>query len=54
MPANNIELFNAELDCLSQVIDQVILSYLKQGGHEAHWTNIELPSLQDKSGVYAS
>ena len=54
MPANNIEILNAELNWLSQLIDKVILSYLNQDGHEAHWADIELPSLQGKSGVYAS
>ncbi|MGZ5051467.1 MAG: ATP-binding protein [Methylobacter sp.] len=49
----NLSELHAELDWLAQVIDQVIRSYLKQDGHEAHWSDIPLPDLNDKTSVYA-
>jgi hypothetical protein len=52
--SENLALLYNELDWLSQVIDQVIRSYLMQEGHEANWVDIEPPKLQEKQGVYAS
>ncbi len=49
---NLAELY-AELDWLAQVIDQVLCSYLKQEGHEAHWSDIPLPDFSDSAGIYA-
>lgn len=49
---NLAELY-AELDWLAQVIDQVICSYLKQEGHEAHWSDIPPPDFSDSAGIYA-
>lgn len=50
--SNLAELY-AELDWLEQVIDQVICSYLKRDGHEAHWSDIAVPDLSQGAGVYA-
>jgi len=49
----NLAELHAELDWLEQVIGQVLCSYLKQEGHEAHWSNIPLPDLNNKTSVYA-
>jgi len=49
----NLAELHAELDWLEQVIGQVICSYLKQEGHEAHWSDIALPDFSDSPGVYA-
>jgi len=49
---NLAELY-AELDWLEQVIGQVICSYLKQDGHEAHWSDIPPPDFSDSAGIYA-
>lgn len=45
---------HAELDWLGSVIEQVICSYLKQEGHEAHWRDIPTPDLSLSTGVYAN
>ncbi len=50
---NLIELHD-ELDWLSQVIEQVICSYLKQDGHEMHWREIPVPDLNQGAGIYAN
>ena len=49
----NLAALHAELDWLAQVIDQVIRSYLKQDGHETHWSEIPLPDLRENPCVYA-
>ncbi len=49
----NLAELHAELDWLGQVIEQVICSYLKQEGHEARWSDIPLPELDESTGVYA-
>lgn len=43
--ANNVLTLYREMAWLSQVINQVICSYLKQEGHERHWTDIPPPEL---------
>ncbi len=50
----NLAVLHAELDWLKLVIDQVIRSYLKQEGHESHWTDIIQPDLTHKPGIYSS
>jgi hypothetical protein len=50
----NLAELNNELDWLAQVIEQVICSYLKQEGHEAHWIDITPPDLSQVVSVYAS
>ncbi len=47
----NLLQLHAELDWLSQVIEQVIRSYLKHEGHEAHWRDIPPPDLNQN--IYA-
>ncbi|MGR5284212.1 ATP-binding protein [Vibrio maritimus] len=42
-----------EVDWLTDVISQVICSYLKQDGHEKHWLDIEAPQLKPGDSVYA-
>lgn len=49
----NLAELHAELDWLEQVIEQVLRSYLKQEGHEAHWSDIALPDLSQGEGIYA-
>ncbi|NNS06130.1 ATP-binding protein [Erwinia sp. JH02] len=43
--ANNVNVLYREMTWLSQVINQVICSYLKQEGHERHWSDISPPEL---------
>lgn len=43
--ANNVLTLYREMAWLSQVINQVICSYLKQEGHERHWADIPPPEL---------
>ncbi|ASY77299.1 ATP-binding protein [Pectobacterium polaris] len=45
--ANNVIVLYREMAWLSQAINQVICSYLKQEGHERHWTDIPPPDLQE-------
>jgi len=45
--ANNVIVLYREMAWLSQVINQVICSYLKQEGHERHWVDIPPPDLQE-------
>lgn len=46
MDANrNIQVLQAEIDWLQNVIDQVIKSYLLQEGHEKNWLDIPLPDI---------
>ncbi|CAM3703495.1 ATP-dependent zinc metalloprotease FtsH 3 [Vibrio aerogenes CECT 7868] len=49
----NILALYLETGWLMQVISQVICSYLKQEGHEHHWLEIEPPSLEPGSSLYA-
>ncbi|MEX3020894.1 ATP-binding protein [Kluyvera sp. STS39-E] len=49
---NNVIMLYREMAWLTQVINQVICSYLKQEGHERHWVNIPLPDLM-KGTPYA-
>ena len=49
----NLTLLHEELDWLTQVIEQVICSYLKQEGHEQHWTAISPPDLSASQTIYA-
>ena len=49
----NLLQLHAELDWLSQVIEQVIRSYFKHEGHEAHWCDIAPPELNPNS-IYAN
>lgn len=44
--ANNVVVLFREMMWLSQVINQVICSYLKQEGHERHWVDISPPELE--------
>lgn len=41
----NLQALHRELDWLGAVISQVICRYLKQEGHEQHWTELEPPDL---------
>ena len=41
----NLIVLHQELDWLDTVINQVICSYLKQEGHELHWTDLPFPDL---------
>lgn len=41
----NLIVLHRELDWLIEVINQVICSYLKQDGHERHWTDLIAPDL---------
>ena len=50
---SNIEALHFEMDWLSDVIDQVIKTYLMQDGHENNWEDIPMPDLTDSSSVYA-
>ena len=50
---HNLAELHDELDWLEQVIEQVIRSYLKQDGHEAHWSDIAVPDLSQGTGIYA-
>ncbi|WP_261639900.1 ATP-binding protein [Erwinia mallotivora] len=43
--ADNVLVLYREMGWLSQVINQVICSYLKQEGHERHWSDIAPPEL---------
>ncbi|BCQ39520.1 hypothetical protein ERHA54_21230 [Erwinia rhapontici] len=43
--ANNVNVLYREMTWLLQVINQVICSYLKQEGHERHWSDISPPEL---------
>ncbi|MBN3262240.1 ATP-binding protein [Pectobacterium brasiliense] len=43
--ANNVIVLYREMAWLSLVINQVICSYLKQEGHERHWSDISPPDL---------
>ncbi|MBB1199768.1 AAA family ATPase [Enterobacteriaceae bacterium 89] len=43
--ANNVIVLQREMAWLSLVINQVICSYLKQDGHERHWSEISPPEL---------
>lgn len=44
-PADNVIVLWREMAWLSLVINQVICSYLKQEGHERHWSDISPPEL---------
>lgn len=48
----NIDALELEIAWLTQVINQVIASYLKHEGHEKHWLDIPLTVLPEHS-VYA-
>ncbi|GAL33650.1 cell division protein FtsH [Vibrio maritimus] len=49
----NLSALYREVDWLTEVISQVICSYLKQEGHEKHWLDIEPPELDQDGSVYA-
>lgn len=49
----NLAALYRELAWLEQVINQVIVSYLKQDGHEQHWHEIPVPDLTADSSIYA-
>lgn len=51
--AQNLDALYRELDWLNAVIKQVIASYLKHEGHEAHWLDIVPPELDADDSVYA-
>ncbi|WP_243976905.1 ATP-binding protein [Vibrio natriegens] len=50
--ANMVALYR-EVDWLTNVISQVICSYLKQDGHEQHWIEIPPPDTAPGSSLYA-
>lgn len=50
--ANMVALYR-EVDWLTNVISQVICSYLKQDGHEQHWIDIPPPDTAPGSSLYA-
>lgn len=50
---NNITVLYQELEWLSLVVNQVIISYLKQDGHELHWLEIPPPPLIRGESIYA-
>jgi DNA polymerase III delta prime subunit len=52
-PEQNLDALYRELDWLQAVIHQVIASYLKHEGHEAHWMDIAPPPLDAGDSVYA-
>lgn len=52
-PEQNLDALYRELDWLNAVIKQVIASYLKHEGHEAHWKDIKPPQLHAADSVYA-
>ncbi len=52
-PEQNLDALYRELDWLNAVIKQVIASYLKHEGHEAHWIDIVPPELDAQDSVYA-
>ncbi len=49
----NITTLNKEIDWLQAVIDQAIITYLMQEGHEKQWRDIPLPDLNESDGAYA-
>ncbi|MFT6140308.1 MAG: hypothetical protein ACJAXN_001521 [Psychromonas sp.] len=51
---DNLAALYRELEWLEQVVEQVICSYLKQQGHEQHWTDIAPPRLEQNSSIYAN
>ena len=50
----NIKVLHDELNWLSEVITQVIKSYLMHEGHENNWTNIQPPDLSSSTSMYAT
>lgn len=52
-PAQNLQALYHELDWLHAVIQQVVASYLKHDGHEAHWRDITPPKLIAEQSEYA-
>jgi adenylate kinase family enzyme len=52
-PEHNLITLYQELAWLELVIHQVIRSYLKQDGHEQHWTDIPVPDLSNECSLYA-
>jgi AAA+ superfamily predicted ATPase len=52
-PDKNIETLQNEIDWLTNVIDQVIRSYLLQEGHENNWFDIPLPDLEENDTPFA-
>lgn len=50
---HNLTALYQELAWLEQVIHQVVRSYLKQQGHELHWSQIPVPDLSQDDSLYA-
>ena len=50
---NNITVLYQEMEWLSLVVNQVVVSYLKQDGHEMHWLEIPPPELIPGESIYA-
>ncbi|WP_422360472.1 ATP-binding protein [Reichenbachiella sp.] len=51
---NALHTLHQEVNWLTHVINQVIISYLKQEGHENNWMDIPMPDLTDDPSPYAS
>jgi AAA+ superfamily predicted ATPase len=49
----NIQTLNLEVDWLESVIEQVIITYLMQEGHEMSWEDIPVPDLTENNTPYA-
>ncbi len=54
METNNaLYVIRSEIDWLSEVIDQVIRSYLMQEGHERNWKDIAVPDISEENDAYS-
>ena len=51
--AHNLAVLFAELAWLDRVINRVIRGYLKQEGHDGHWTSLPMPDIAEDHSTYA-
>ncbi|PCI96275.1 MAG: AAA family ATPase [Flavobacteriales bacterium] len=53
-PNTAIQTLQNEITWLTQIINQVIVSYLKQEGHEKNWMDIKPPDLSEVASPYGT